>query len=67
MRLATSLALLKLRDFYITVLLINKWHFMRNGTTYNKLECCQLALRSALSRNFFPILNTDDAIYNIQA
>ena len=58
MRLATSLALLKLHNFYITLVLKHKWYYSRNTSTYHiKLECGQLAPRSALSHNTLISLN----------
>ena len=36
MRLATSEALLKLRDFYFTLILVKKRYYRRNSTNYIK-------------------------------
>ena len=52
LRLSTSLALLKFRNFHITQLLITNGPTVENGPTSNiYIKLGQLALQSALGRN----------------
>ena len=60
LRFATILALLKLRNFYITLLLITNGATVENGPHLKYIKLGQLALQSALGRNII----TKTCLYN---
>ena len=58
LRFATSIVLLKLRNFYITLRIITNGPTVKNGPYLKNIKLGQFALMSALGHNIYRVLNT---------